>query len=59
MCGHTGGEVEAQGAYEDAMATLGDEFAECHRHMQSHTSKKSGRTKWTMMEMWPMQVPRL
>ena len=57
--GDTGGEEEAQAAYEDAMATLADESAECHRHMQSHTSKKSGRTKWTMMEMWPMQVYQL
>ena len=51
-----GGEAEAQAAYEDAMAALADEAAETHRHMQSHTSKKSGRTKWTMMEMWPMLV---
>ena len=56
MYGHAGGEVEAQAAYEDAMATLADEAADCHSHMQSHTSKK-GKTKWTMMEMWPMLVP--
>lgn len=55
--GNAGGEAEAEAAYEDAMAGLDDEEAECHRHMQSHTSKKSGKTKWTMMEMWPMLDP--
>lgn len=54
--GHAGGEEEAQAAYDDAMATLADEAADCHSHMQSHTSKR-GKTKWTMMEMWPMLVP--
>lgn len=54
--GHAGGEAEAWAAYEDAMATLADEAADCHSHMQSHTSKR-GNTKWTMMEMWPMLVP--
>jgi len=50
------GEEEAEVAYKAAMKAVFEEQTDCHRHMQSHKSKKSGKPKWTMMEMWPMLV---
>ena len=56
-CGsYGGGSQEAQAAYDEAVNAVFNLQVECHRHAQPHISKKDGRTKWTMIEMWPMQV---
>ena len=52
----TGGEAEAQAAYDEAYNAVFHLQLECHRHAQPHASKKNGKTKWTMIEMWPMVV---
>ena len=53
-----GGEAEAQAAYQAAMtACFSDEAnSKGHCSMQVHTSRKTGKPKWTMLEMWPMLV---
>ena len=56
-CGsYDGGQQEAQAAYDEAVNAVFNLQVECHRHAQPHVSKKDGRTKWAMIEMWPMQV---
>ncbi len=56
-CGsYEGGQQEAQAAYDEAVNAVFNLQVECHRHAQPHISKKDGRTKWAMIEMWPMQV---
>ena len=56
-CGsYGGGHQEAQAAYDEAVNAVFNLQVECHRHAQPHISKKDGRTKWAMIEMWPMQV---
>ena len=56
-CGsYGGGSQEAQAAYDEAVNAVFNLQVECHRHAQPHISKKDGRTKWAMIEMWPMQV---
>ncbi|DBB13951.1 TPA: hypothetical protein ACH3X3_000930 [Trebouxia sp. C0006] len=57
-CGsYEGGQQEAQAAYDEAVNAVFNLQVECHRHAQPHISKKDGRTKWAMIEMWPMQDP--
>ena len=55
LTGDTGGELEAQSAYEEALNAV---FIEqlTWRHMQPHRSRRDGKTRWSMMEMWPMNV---
>ncbi len=38
------------------MKAVFEEQVDCYRHKQCHKSKKSGKLKWAMMEMWPMTV---
>lgn len=56
LCFSTGGEEEAQAAYDEAMNAMFNLRLECHRHIQPHKSHKDGSTKWAMIEMWPMTV---
>ena len=53
---YPGGQQEAQAAYDEAVNAVFTLQVDCHRHAQPHLSKKDGRTKWAMIEMWPMQV---
>ncbi len=55
LTGYTGGELEAQSAYEEALNAV---FVKqlTWRHMQPHRSRRDGKTKWSMIEMWPMNV---
>ncbi|KAL0024765.1 hypothetical protein WJX79_003822 [Trebouxia sp. C0005] len=57
-CGsYDGGQQEAQAAYDEAVNAVFSLQVDCHRHIHPHISKKDGRTKWAMIEMWPMQDP--
>ena len=51
-----GGEAEAQAAYDEAVNAVFNLQLECHRHAQPHKSKKDGKIKWAMIEMWPIIV---
>ena len=51
-----GGQAEADAAYAEALHAVFTLKVDCHRHAQPHVSKKDGRMKWTMLEMWPMQA---
>ncbi len=42
--------------FKAAMKAVFEEQVDSYRHKQCHKSKKSGKLKWTMMEMWPMMV---
>ena len=55
MC-HTGGEEEAEAAYDEAFHAIFQLQLERHRHTQPYTSKKDGRSKWAMIEMSPITV---
>ena len=52
----TGGEEEAQAAYEEAVHAIFTLQLDNHRHTQQYKSKKDGRTKYVMIEMWPLVV---
>ena len=52
----TGGQEEAQRAYEEAYNDVFNLQLDCHRHAQPHKSRRGGTVKWDMIEMWPMQV---
>ena len=51
-----GGQAEAQAAYDEAVNAVFNLQVDCHRHAQPHLSRKDDKTKWAMIEMWPMQV---
>ena len=51
-----GGLAEAQAAYDEAVNAVFNLQVDCHRHAQPHLSRKDNRTKWAMIEMWPMAV---
>lgn len=53
----TGGEQEAQSAYEEALKAVFT-LQLSWRHMQPHRSRSDGKTKWSMIEMWPMHVSK-
>ena len=52
----SGGQNEAIAAHEEAMHAVFTLQLKCHRHEQPHRARKDGRTKWAMLEMWPMFV---
>ena len=52
---HAGGELEAQVAYDEAVHAIFSLHL-TRRHMQPYRSEKDGKTKWAMIEMWPMHV---
>ncbi|KAL0043699.1 hypothetical protein WJX82_003553 [Trebouxia sp. C0006] len=51
------GSEEADTHFKAAMKAVFEEQVDCYRHKQCHKSKKSGKLKWAMMEMWPMTDP--
>lgn len=51
-----GGAEEAEAAYEEAVNAVFNLQLECHRHTQPYKSHKCSKTKWAMIEMWPMEV---
>ncbi|DBB01895.1 TPA: hypothetical protein ACH3X1_000492 [Trebouxia sp. C0004] len=53
---YPGGELEAQSAYEEALNAV-FVMQLTWRHMQPHRSRRDGKTKWSMIEMWPMNDP--
>ena len=55
LTGSIGGELEAQSAYEEALNAVFIKQLTWH-HMQPHRSRRDGKTKWSMIEMWPMHV---
>ena len=50
-----GGELEAQSACDEALHAVFSLHL-TRRHLQCHRSRKDGKTKWSMIEMWPMHV---
>lgn len=52
----TGGQAQAQAAYEEAFNACFNLGLDAHRQPISHISSKTGEHKWSMMEMWPMTV---
>ena len=52
----TGGEEEAQAAFEEAVHAIFTLQLDNHRHTQQYKSKKDGRAKYVMIEMWPLKV---
>lgn len=51
-----GGAAEADAAYEEAFDAIFNLAVESYRHPIPQISKKNGRQKWSMIEMWPMTV---
>ncbi|DBA72255.1 TPA: putative 3',5'-cyclic phosphodiesterase pde-3, variant 2 [Trebouxia sp. C0005] len=56
-CRYSGGEEEAEAAYDEALHAIFVLQLERHRHTQPYISKKDGRSKWAMIEMSPMLDP--
>ena len=52
---HAGGEQEAQSSFEEAHNAVFN-LQLTWRHMQPHCSRRDGKPKWSMIEMWPMHV---
>ena len=50
-----GGELEAHSCYEEAVNAVFNRQL-TWRHMQPHCSRRDGKAKWSMIEMWPMHV---
>ena len=58
MCKLTaGGNEERDDAYDEAVAAVFEKGVACHRHMRCYTSRKTGKRKWTVLEMWPIADP--
>ncbi|KAL3158778.1 hypothetical protein ABBQ32_011505 [Trebouxia sp. C0010 RCD-2024] len=53
---YPGGELEAHSCYEEAVNAVFN-LQLTWRHMQPHCSRKDGKAKWSMIEMWPMHDP--
>ena len=51
----SGGELDAQSAYEEAHNAV-FQLQLTWRHTQPHKSRRDGKTRWSMIEMWPMHV---
>ncbi len=56
---HTGGKEEAERAYEEALNAVFDLGVDCHQHIQPYQSRKDGKLKWALLEMWPLLVKLL
>ena len=54
MC--SGGEEEAEAAYDEAFHAIFHLQLQRHRHTQPYISKKDGKSKWVMIEMSPITV---
>ncbi|KAL3135613.1 3',5'-cyclic-nucleotide phosphodiesterase pde1 [Trebouxia sp. C0009 RCD-2024] len=53
---YPGGKQEAHSCYEEAVNAVFN-LQLTWRHMQPHCSRKDGKAKWSMIEMWPMHDP--
>lgn len=51
-----GGKEQAVRAYEEALNAVFDLRVECHQHIQPYASRKDGKIKWALLEMWPLLV---
>ena len=51
-----GGVQELHAAYLEAVSAIFEKGVACHRHQRCYTSKKTGKQKWTTLEMWPIAV---
>ena len=51
-----GGVQEQNAAYLEAVSAIFEKGVACHRHQRCYTSKKTGKQKWTTLEMWPIAV---
>ncbi len=51
-----GGDQELHAAYHEAVSAIFEKRVACHRHQRCYTSKKTGKQKWTTLEMWPIAV---
>ncbi|KAL0017820.1 hypothetical protein WJX77_003173 [Trebouxia sp. C0004] len=54
---YAGGVQEVHAAYHEAVSAIFDKRVACHRHQRCYTSKKTGKQKWTTLEMWPIADP--
>ena len=50
--------MEAQSAYEEAHNAV-FHLQLTWRHTQPHRSRRDGKTRWSMIEMWPMHVSQV
>ena len=53
---YAGGVQELHAAYHEAVSAIFEKRVACHRHQRCYTSKKTGKQKWTTLEMWPIAV---
>ena len=51
-----GGVDEQEAAYQEAVKAIFDKQVACHRHQRYYTSRKTGKKKWTILEMWRLAV---
>jgi hypothetical protein len=52
----TGGEAEMRRAHDEAVDAIFGRKVKAHHHMQAYISRKTGKTKWGELEMWPVHV---
>lgn len=52
-----GGDQERDEACDEAVAAIFEKGVACHRHMRCYTSRRTGKRKWTVLEMWPIADP--
>lgn len=52
----TGGEEEAEAAYEEAMQAIFGLQLERFSHVQPHRNPENDKVRWECLEMWPMKV---
>ena len=45
-----------QMAYQEAVNAIFKHKAKAHHHLQAYVSRKTGKTKWGGLEMWPVHV---
>lgn len=43
-------------AHEEAQDAIFNQKVKAHRHLQAYVSRKTGKTKWGELEMWPVHV---
>ncbi|KAL3140140.1 putative 3',5'-cyclic phosphodiesterase pde-3 [Trebouxia sp. C0009 RCD-2024] len=53
----SGGDMEREEAYQEAVKAVFEKRVSCHRHLRCYTSRKTGKRKWTVLEMWPIADP--
>ena len=43
-------------AHDEAVDAIFGRKVKAHHHMQAYISRKTGKTKWGELEMWPVHV---